>query len=58
MACTERTASERKGEEKSDDDDCDDDVGQHPTYPERSSSLVSDSDSAEGSVGVRRTEVC
>lgn len=45
-------------ERESDEDNDDGDVGQHPTYPEGSSSLVSDSDSAKGSVDVQRTEVC
>lgn len=45
-------------ERESDDENAGGDVGQHPTYPDGSSSLVSDSDSAKGSVDVHRTEVC
>lgn len=49
---------EEKVKRESDDDNADGNVGQHPTYPEGSSSLVSDSNSAKGSVDVQRTEVC
>lgn len=59
MTCSEMMPSEKKREKKSDDDDDDDcgSGGQYPTYQRRQSSLVSDSDSVEGTIVMCRTEV-